>query len=185
MIKKWETVEDRFVLDLKIFQARIKRRTNPVSFKDSDFVMLDSPNWVNIIPITKEGKIVMVEQYRHGNDSISVELPGGMVEMDENFADAAMRECIEETGFEGDDKIEQIGQVFPNPAFMNNKCTTFLWKNCELKYKQNLDSDELINIRQFTIDEIRSMIETGKINHAIILNALFFYFMKMKSNFIA
>ncbi len=178
MIVKWETLEDRFVENLKIFNVRYKKRKNPSNGLISEFVTLDSPDWVNIIPITKEGKIVMVEQYRHGTDSITYELPGGMVEKDEDFAIAAMRECREETGYEGENEPIKIGEVLPNPAFMNNKCTSFVWANCTKKYEQNLDSNELINIKEFSIDDIKGMIKIGIINHAIILNAFFFFFLK-------
>lgn len=174
----WQTIEDNFVIDLKIFKVRMKKRVNPNTGKVSDFVMLDSSDWVNIIPITKDNKIVMVEQYRHGTDSITLELPGGMVEPNEKYLDAAMRECREETGYEGEGIAEEIGMVLPNPAFINNKCTTFVWKNCSKKFEQNLDNNELIVIKEFTFSEVKNMINGGMINHAIILNAFFFFFLK-------
>jgi 8-oxo-dGTP pyrophosphatase MutT (NUDIX family) len=178
LTKIWDTIEDNFVLDLKIFKVRKKQRVNPESGLTCNFVTLDSNDWVNIIPITSDNKIIMVEQYRHGTDSITLELPGGMVESGEELHDAAARECIEETGYSGDGLPEKIGEVLPNPAFLNNKCTTFLWENCKSTQVQNLDLHEVINIKEFTISEVESMIKSGKINHAIILNAFFFYFMK-------
>ncbi|MFA5511358.1 MAG: NUDIX hydrolase [Candidatus Kapaibacterium sp.] len=153
----------------------MKRRVNPESGVASNFVMLDSPDWVNIVPLTEDNKIVMVEQYRHGSDEITLELPGGMVEHGEEYLHAAMRECMEETGYEGTGLAVEIGRVKPNPAFLNNHCTTFLWKNCKLTREQKLDSNELIKIKTFAFDEIKDMIKSGKINHAIILNAFFFF----------
>ncbi len=161
----------------------MKKRKNPETGLTSQFVMLDSPDWVNIIPVTVENKIVMIEQYRHGTDSITLELPGGMVEQGEMFIDAARRECLEETGFEGNGIPEKIGEVFPNPAFMNNKCTTFLWRECVKVSEQNLDHDELIKIKEFSFKEVKSLIENGVIRHAIILNAFFFLFLKNEYKF--
>lgn len=182
MISKWKTVEDKFIQNLKIFDVRYKKRINPKSGLASDFVVLDSPNWVNIIPITNAGKIVMVEQYRHGTDSITYELPGGMVEKGEDYANAACRECTEETGYVGTGEAIKIGEVLPNPAFMNNICTSFVWRNCSKMQEQHLDANELINIKEFSIEEVRQKIKSGEINHSIILNAFFFYFLKMEHN---
>lgn len=183
MTKNWHTLEDNLIADLKIFKARAKKRVNPETDIVSEFVVLDSPDWVNIIPITAEGKIVMVEQYRHGTDSVTIELPGGMVEKDEDFANAATRECIEETGYEGIGMARMLGQVRPNPAFLNNKCTTYVWNSCSKNQKQNLDRDELIRVKEFTLSEVKSMIESGEINHSIILNAFFFLFLDNEYTF--
>ena len=98
MIKKWNTIGSRKAADLKIFNANWIERKHPDWDKSSNFVVLDSPNWVNIIPITKEGNVVFIEQYRHGTDEITLEVPGGLIESGENPGVAAERECQEETG---------------------------------------------------------------------------------------
>lgn len=177
MISIWETIEDKFISDYKIFKVRIKSRQHPQNGMISDFVTLDSPDWVNIIPVTPENKIVMIEQYRHGTNQITLEIPGGMIESGEEPKIAAMRECREETGYFSNSKPEEIGMVYPNPAFLNNKCTTFIWKNCTKTTLQNLDLNEIINIKEFSLQEVKSMILNGTINHAVILNAFFFLFL--------
>lgn len=177
LISKWKTINEEKAADLIIFDAVFKERLNPQTGQKGKFIVLDSPNWVNIVPVTKEGKIVMVQQYRQGTDEITLELPGGLIERDEQPFNAAMRECIEETGYEGRGEAIQIGMNRPNPAYQTNKCYTFLWQDCELKFDQKLDTHEDINILEYTEDQIKELIKHGKIDHCVILTALFFYFM--------
>ena len=177
LIAKWKTLGEEKAADLKIFEAYFKERLNPNTGQRGKFVVLDSNDWVNIIPVTSEGKIVMVQQYRHGTDEITLELPGGFVNSGEEPLQGAMRECVEETGYEGENDAIFLGKNRPNPAYQSNTCHTYLWKNCTLKHEQNLDGHEDINILEFTEDQIRSLIAEGKIDHCVILTAFFFYFM--------
>ena len=80
MIQKWETISKRKVDNFKIFNLEWVKRRHKEWNKESEFVVLDSPEWVNIIPVTKNGTIVLIEQYRHGIDEITIEVPGGLVE---------------------------------------------------------------------------------------------------------
>ncbi len=177
ILEKWKTVKVVNSIDLKIFTANLVQRINPKTQKPSDFVVLNSRNWVNIIPITSENNIVMIKQYRQGIDEITLEIPGGLVDSNEEPATAAMRECIEETGFYSSEPIVYLGKVHPNPAFLNNTCFTFLWKNVEKKFQTKFDPNEDIEIAMFNEKEIKNLILSGKITHSIVLNAFFFYFL--------
>jgi 8-oxo-dGTP pyrophosphatase MutT (NUDIX family) len=178
LVVRWKTVEDRFIADLKIFKATYKKRENPLTHVTGDFTVLESPDWVNIIALTDDNRIVMVEQFRQGSDSITLEIPGGLVDLGENPLVAARRECLEETGYEGVGEPELIGISLPNPAFQNNKCSTYLWKNCHRISDQNLDNHEIINIHLIPLNNIKDMIFNGRINHSVILTALSYYFLK-------
>ncbi len=178
MIKKWETISSENLIDLKIFNALKKKRINPVNERADDFIVLDSHDWVNIIPITKDNKIVMIEQYRHGSDSVTLEIPGGLIEKGEEPRVAAERECMEETGYFGSSNAIQTGMSLPNPAFLNNKCYSYIWFDCEKKLEQNLDLNEVINVKELSIEEIKTYIDNGTINHSVILTAFLFYFRK-------
>lgn len=178
MIKKWETLEERRAADLKIFDAFWYKRRRPGWEKTGEYVVLKSPLWVNIIPMTSDGKVVFVEQYRHGIDEMTLEVPGGLVEKGEDPRAAAERECAEETGFASDEEALLIGETQPNPAFLDNICYSYLWKNCEKKFEQRLDGSEDIDVKLFDIDEIKRMIADKKIQHSLVLNAFFYYFLK-------
>lgn len=176
----WKTIGYGESINLKIFSAKWVVRRNPKSGENSNFVVLDSPNWVNIIPITKNNELVLVRQYRHGIDDISLEIPGGLVDKSETPKEAAIRECKEETGFWSDDEPILLGKVRPNPAFLTNTCYTFLWRNVEKRFEPKFDANEILEVVLKKIDDLEKLIRTGKIDHSIVLNALLFYFLNSK-----
>ncbi len=175
MIRKWETISYSDIEDLFIFSAKKAQRINPVSGEIGECTIINSNDWANVIPVTKNGEIIMIEQYRHGNDSITIELPGGLLEKNETPTEGAMRELLEETGYSSLKAPLLIGKQSPNPAFMNNNCYTFLIEDCELTNSQNLDKDEIIEIHKYSKIKVKDMIKSGKINHGVILTAFYFY----------
>lgn len=179
-MNKWHTHSETKLGDYRILDMYSVDRSNPSGTIRGEFYYLKAHNWVNIMPITKDNKVVLVKQYRHGSDSITLELPAGLVEQGEEPLKAAIRECIEETGYESESQPELLGTVLPNPAFIKNKCYIYLWKDCELKHKQNLDKDEEIEIVVLDFEEVKEKIRTGEINHSIALNCFFFYSQKYK-----
>ncbi len=179
MIHKWKTKEVREAVDLKIFNVKWFKRYHPELKKESEFVVLNSPRWVNIIPITSEGNVVFVEQYRHGIDEITLEVPGGLIDINETPKQAAERECTEETGFIGDSTgAILLGENFPNPAFLNNVCYSFAWFNCKKVKEQKLDLNEDISVIEIPLKEIKQMIIDGQIRHSLVLTAFLFFFLK-------
>ena len=178
MIKKWETLQRSEGADYRIFKSEWIKRKHPDRNNPGNFVVLDSPRWVNIIPVTKDKNVILIEQYRHGVDEITLEVPGGLVEKGELPRDAAERECFEETGFQGIGHAELLGENQPNPAFLTNKCWSYIWHDCEEKATQQLDGHEDIEVIQIPLTEVRDYIEKGKIQHSLVLTAFFFYFLK-------
>jgi 8-oxo-dGTP pyrophosphatase MutT (NUDIX family) len=181
MIKSWLTKKEELLANLRIFNAKMITRENPLSGVDGKFTVLDSPQWVNIIPITKQNEVILVKQYRHGTDEITLEIPGGLIEKDEDPRLAGERECLEETGFASESDAILLGKNRPNPAFLNNYCYSYVWFDCELKQKQNLDIHEDIEVVTVPLKEINNYIIDGKIDHSLVLTAFFFYGMKYKN----
>ncbi|MDR0926756.1 MAG: NUDIX hydrolase [Ignavibacteria bacterium] len=175
MIKKWETIETENCGNYRVFELYKKKRIHPITKSISTFTSLHATSWVNIIPITTNGEVVLVEQYRHGTDDISIELPAGLVEIDEDTRIAAERECTEETGYVGDGQAILLGAVRPNPAFLDNYCYHYLWTGCQLRHSQNLDENEDINVLTIPFADIHKWIEEGKIQHSLVMSALYFY----------
>ncbi len=178
MIKAWQTVSRRSAGDFRIFEAEFVEREHPHTKQHSPFVVLNSPAWVNILPITVQQRIVMVRQYRHGIDRVCLELPGGMVDKGEDPCDAGMRECLEETGYGSIVRAEHLGSQHPNPAFMTNECHSFVWTGCEVVQPQKLDRNEDIEVVLMTFDETVEALRRGEISHSLMMNAFFLYWLQ-------
>src|SRR5947208_17062219 len=130
MPKSWKKIRSQALGDFRIFTLRSERKISPRTREPHDFFVIDSVNWVNVIALTPDQQLVMVEQYRHGSDTVELEIPGGMMDATDASPEATgARELREETGYEGE-KPRPIGQIFPNPAIMSNTCFTVLVENC-------------------------------------------------------
>ena len=178
MVEKWETIDDTFIANHRIFNVHKVRRRHRVWNKESDFVVLDSPPWVNIIPVTPDNRIVLIEQYRHGIDDITLEIPGGLVETGEVPRVAGERECLEETGYSGNGEALLLGENQPNPAFLNNICYSYIWFGCKKIKDQKLDGNEDINTIEIPAEVLKNYILSGKIRHSLVLTAFYFYSLK-------
>lgn len=137
------------------------------------YYRLQSPDWVNICPIDKYGNIILIEQSRAGAFNDIIELPGGVVEAEENIEETVKRELEEETGFITQ-KIIHLQSINPNPAIMTNKLHMFLAIDCTecLNRKNFPDSHEYIKVFKIPSYEIENLIHTNKIGSALSLLTL-------------
>lgn len=178
MIKKWLSSRRKRMGDYRIFKVDSVVRKSPDSGVEGTFFLVDSPDWMTIIPLVKndlgEDCFLMVKQYRHGSDSITLEFPAGMVDPGEEAIETAVRELSEETGFKSSD-IQKIGSINPNPAFMTNKTTTFLARDLEKIGQQHLDEHEEIECVFVPIKEFDSMVGGEVVNSAITIQSYYFY----------
>jgi len=126
-----------------------------------------------VIPITDDGKVVMVRQYRNALDRETLEIPAGGLNPDEPTRDAAARELEEETGYRSND-LELLITVATTVAFCNEKIDIYLARNL-IQSKQNLDEDEFVEVEEYTVDELADMIYAGKINDSKTIAAIMAY----------
>ena len=125
-IKAWRPIESCRLLNTRVFAVDAHRRASEVTGREGEFYVLEAPDWINVVALTEDGEIVLVEQYRHGTRHNTLEIPGGMVDPeDESPLAAARRELLEETGY-ASEMWEEIGVVEPNPAILSNRCFTYL-----------------------------------------------------------
>jgi 8-oxo-dGTP pyrophosphatase MutT (NUDIX family) len=119
----------------------------------------------------------MVRQYRHGSGEVTLEIPGGLIDAGDTPEKAAVRELLEETGFQAREVLE-IGVVNPNPALFNNRCYTFLAKDVKKIREPMPDQTEDIEVVLVPLSDISEWIRTGKIDHAIVITAFTHYFLR-------
>jgi 8-oxo-dGTP pyrophosphatase MutT (NUDIX family) len=150
---------------------------SPRTHRKHDFYIIESNDWVNIIPITADHQVVMVRQYRHGSGEVTLEIPGGLVEDQDTPQQAAARELLEETGFRAKRWLK-IGTVNPNPALFQNRCYTFLARDLRKVADLNPDQTEDIDVVLVPLSEIPKFIRTGKIDHSIVITAFTHYFLR-------
>jgi ADP-ribose pyrophosphatase len=175
MIQPWKTIRSTSVGDFRIFKIRSDVKISPRNGKEHDFYVLDSVNWVNVVAVTPEQQLVMVEQYRHGSNTVELEIPGGMMDPGESDPVAtAVRELREETGYEGD-HARLLGRVWSNPAILNNRTCTVLIENCRLKHAVEFDSGEDILTKLVPVAEIPKLVAAEKIGHPLVVVALYYF----------
>ena len=175
MIQLWQKVDSKALGDFRVFSLRVDQKISPRTKLPHDFYVLDSPTWVNVIAVTPDKHLVMVEQLRHGTNTVELEIPGGIMDkMDADPVATGVRELREETGYEGHN-ARLLGEVFPNPAIQSNTCYTVLVQDCALKHATQFDSGEDIITRLVPAADIPSLVGEKKIRHSLVLCALQFF----------
>lgn len=174
-IKKWTTLESRYIIERPWLTARVDKVQLPNGVINPEHYVLEYPDWVNIIAITTHGDFVMVRQYRHAMDMVMVELCAGMCEPDEDPVKSAQRELLEETGYAGGEWTElmTIGQ---NPSICNNITHCFLAQGVELVAPQSLDESEDIEVLLMRPHEVLAMLERNEMLQALMAAPLWRYF---------
>ena len=175
MLKPWPQTNSKPLADYRIFKVRSDEKTSPRTGQKHDFFVIECMDWVNVIAVTPDEQLVMVEQYRHGSNTMELEIPGGIMDAsDASPVATGVRELREETGFEGE-QPRLLGDVFANPAIMNNTCHTVIVENCSLKHSVEWDSGEDMVTRLILISDLPGLVAARKIRHPLVVVALYYF----------
>jgi len=165
-------LETEFLQNCAVFSVSRTLAKSPRTGESHSFYRIDSGDWVNIVPITPGGDVVLVKQYRHGLDDFTVETPGGMVDLGETPMEAAGRELLEETGYRAAE-IVPLGGVNPNPALFGNTLHAFLGRDVERVAEVRNESTEETHVEVVSPAELRRLVIAGAVNHALVIAVLY------------
>ncbi|MBK5100391.1 MAG: NUDIX hydrolase [Desulfobacteraceae bacterium] len=178
--RPWKVISSTRDSSYRIFGIRTDRAQSPRTGEEHDFYILESSSWVNVIPLTPKNEVIMVRQYRHGIQDVTLEIPGGLVEDSDSPEEAAGRELYEETGYRASE-MSLLGSVHTNPAIQNNICYTFLARDVFLAGEQEQDEKEDIEVLLRPLKEIPRMISNGEITHSLVLAAFYRFYMEYQA----
>lgn len=170
---KWLIEKETLHAQCKIFDVYKRQCKHPETKKQGDFFLIKTGDWVQAIGLTADNELILIQQYRFGVDSLSWEIPGGVIDQGESPIDAAIRELKEETGYVGT-SATLLAHHWPNPAILNNTVYFVVIENCTDHQNVNWDINEEIKIKTTPLSNLDQMIDEGFFHHAITINSLFY-----------
>jgi 8-oxo-dGTP pyrophosphatase MutT (NUDIX family) len=176
-IEPWELLAEEYLFTHRWLKVLKRRYRIPRDRQEADFYLFEYTHWVNVLPITEDGRMVLIRQYRPGLDEVLWEIPAGAVDANEEPLQAAKRELAEETGYEGD-AWELLDTFSPNPGTHSNLSYSYLARNVRASKPQQLDCTEDIEVVLMDPERVRRMISRNEFMHSLHATALLLYFFK-------
>lgn len=170
-IKPWREVRRLTRFESRIFSVEESFAVSPEDGAERNFFRIRCDEWAQVVPVTGAGEVVLVRLFRHGSQAVSLEIPGGIVDAGEAPADAALRECLEETGYRGAEAIP-LGVTNPNPALFSNRLHSFYLRDVVRVAEIQNSPTEHTETVLVPIDELRGLLRDGTIDHALIAATL-------------
>ncbi|HRE38557.1 MAG TPA: NUDIX hydrolase [Chitinophagaceae bacterium] len=176
---KWKTLSSENLFNDKWFKVRKEVCETPLGKIVDPYYVYDFSTWVGALPVTEEGKIIMLKQYRHALGEVCYEIPGGCVDAtDKSFEEAIARELLEETGYSFS-SFEYMGKISPNPSTNSNLLHMFLAKGGRKVAAQSLDENEEIEVMLLEMDELKQLLRENKIVQSMHVSCIMYALERM------
>ncbi len=163
----WKILKQDYIYQCPWLKLRKDHIVQPTGIELEDFYVVESADWVNVIAITDDQKIIFERQYRHGIADVCLELPAGSINERETPLQAAQRELLEETGY-GEGEWKAFGTYAPNASGMTAVCFTFLACGVRKIAAQHLEPSEDLFIELYPIAEVSSLLRNNDIKEAVM-----------------
>lgn len=145
---------------------------DPRSGERHDRVIIEADDWCNVVPLTRDGRVILVKQFRFGSREVSLELPGGVVDQGETPEDSVRRELEEETGYRAG-RVLALGTYHSNPAHFTNRVHGFVALDCEPVHDGHPDGSEDIVVEAVPRADVPVLVREGKITHPLMIATLY------------
>jgi ADP-ribose pyrophosphatase len=162
-MEKWKTIHSEYVYKTSFGNLRKDKCQLPNGMVIEEYYVNEYSDWVNAIVITKEMKIVLVEQYRYSGNDFFLEIPAGKIEENELHEEGILREIKEETGYISLSKPVLLGDIMVNPATQTNKVKTYLITDAFKVFEQDLDEYEEIKIKLIDFKDFGGLLKFNQI----------------------
>jgi ADP-ribose pyrophosphatase len=176
-LEAWTVIDRQEVADCLVFKVERESTRSPYDGSVHDFYVLPSPDWVNVVPLTDDGQVVMVRQWRHGSKEFTLEVPGGLVDDGRDPLAAGRGELIEETGYQAA-AWERLGRINPNPALFPNRLYTFLATGLTRVGEVEFTPTERTEVELVPLARVPDLIRQGVIDHALVICAFALLFLE-------
>lgn len=175
----WKILSSNYLFSDRWFKVRKDVCESPEGKIIDPYYVYEFPTWVGALPVTEEGKIIMVKQYRHALGEVCVEIPGGCVDDTDSGHEAAIaRELLEETGYSFS-SFEYLGRISANPSTNTNLLHMFLARGGVKTARQQLDANEEIEVVLLSMDELKSLLRENKIVQSMHVSCILYALEKM------
>ena len=173
-MRSWRVTSREVLFRHRLFELRREELVEEIeALATRQAYVLEAPRWVNVIALDADAAVLLVRQWRYGIAATTLEIPGGMVE-EEDARAAAARELLEETGYRAG-RWTLLGEVEPNPAFLTNRCITYLAEELERVGEPAGDGEEELEVSRAPLAAIPELIRSGEIRHSLVIAAFYLF----------
>jgi ADP-ribose pyrophosphatase len=173
--KNWKVLKSEYLYREPWFTVRKECVELPNGYQIPAYYVLEYPDWVNVIAVTREKQFVFVKQYRHGLGQTCFELCAGVCEKeDATPLISAKRELMEETGY-GNGTWREYMIISPNPSTHTNFTHCFLAEDVEKIDHQRLEKSEDLSVHLLSFEEVKQLLYADEIKQSLMAAPLWKY----------